>query len=79
MSEFLLTDEQQREEKKKRDLLKQLICEVVYEYKHKNSLDSASSIIINNNITFEDIVNSTVKLNINNVAVLADRVISLKQ
>lgn len=79
MSEFLLTDEQKREEKKKRDLLRQLICEVVHEYKHNRRLDSASSIIINNNITFEDIVNSTVKLNINNLAVLADRVISLKQ
>lgn len=79
MSEFILTEEQVREERKKRELLKQLVCEVVHEYKHNKSLEAASSIIINNNISFEDIVNSTVKLDVYNLATLADRVINYKQ
>lgn len=75
----ILTDEQRRAEKKKRDLLKQLICDVVVEYKHNKRLDTAASIIVNNNISFEDIVNTTVKLDMYNLASLADNVIQYNE
>ncbi|WP_419771434.1 MAG: hypothetical protein ACNI3C_06475 [Candidatus Marinarcus sp.] len=59
-------------------LLAGLVKQIVYYMKYDHDMDKASMLVIENKLTFEEIMRSTVKLSLENLATLADKVISKK-
>jgi hypothetical protein len=59
-------------------VLKQKVNEVVYEIKYNRNYETASVLLTKHNLSFESLIKSTVKLTIDDLASLADKVISQK-
>ncbi|MFA6789134.1 MAG: hypothetical protein WC149_05675 [Arcobacteraceae bacterium] len=59
-------------------ILKDKVNEVVYEIKYNRNYTAASALLTKHNLSFESLIKSTVKLSIDDLASLADKVISQK-
>jgi hypothetical protein len=59
-------------------LFKGKINEVVHEIKYNQNYETASALIAKYNLSFDELIKSTVKLRIDDLATLADKVISQK-
>ncbi len=65
---------------KERELIlyKARINEIVNEIKYHHNYETASALLAKYNLSFDELIRSTVKLRLNDLAILADRVINQK-
>jgi len=59
-------------------LFKGKVNEVVHEIKYNRNYDSACALLAQYNLSFEKLIQSTVRLSMNDLATLADKAISQK-
>ncbi len=59
-------------------LFKGKVNEVVHEIKYNRNYDTASALLAKYNLSFDQLIKSTVRLSINDLASLADKAISQK-
>lgn len=74
----MIDDNVSSSKEREMQVLKEKVNEVVYEIKYNRNYDTASALLAKHNLSFESLIKSTVKLSIDDLASLADKVISQK-
>jgi hypothetical protein len=69
-----ISDPKRREQYK----LKLLVDEIVHELKYKKDVQKAAALIIQNNLSLEKLLTTTVRISLDNLAALADAILSKK-
>mgnify|MGYP006995712436 CR=1 FL=1 len=54
------------------NLMRNVVNQIVFKIRNEHDLNEAANILLNNNMTFEQLINSTMRLNIYDIAKLAD-------
>jgi len=74
----MIDDNVSSSKEREMQILKDKVNEVVYEIKYNRNYTAASALLTKHNLSFESLIKSTVKLSIDDLASLADKVISQK-